>query len=100
MFLLATASFWTVRAHGIVWGYYSLFNIARLPDAAMRGFFRVVFTFVVPMLLVANVPARLLVDKLGSPLPLLLLLGMCALCQVAAEAGWRFSLRHYTSASS
>jgi ABC-2 type transport system permease protein len=100
MFLLASVSFWTVRSGGIVWGYYSLFNIARLPDTAMRGFFKVVFTFAIPMLLVANVPVRLLVNKLGSPLPMLLLLGSCLLCQVLAEAGWRFSLRRYTSASS
>jgi ABC-2 type transport system permease protein len=100
MFLLASASFWTVRAQGIVWGYYSLFNIARLPDAAMRGVFKVVFTFVVPMLLVANVPSRLLANKLTSPWPVLLLLVLCLACQLLAEAGWRFSLRHYTSASS
>src|SRR5260221_6741020 len=31
MLLLASASFWTVRAQGLVGGYYSLFNIARLP---------------------------------------------------------------------
>jgi ABC-2 type transport system permease protein len=100
MFLLATASFWTVRAQGIVWGYYSLFNIARLPDAAVRGLFKAVFTFAIPMLLVANVPTRLLANKLASPWPMLLLLGMCVLCQFLAEAVWRFSLRHYTSASS
>ena len=100
MFLLASTCFWTVRAQGIVWGYYSLFNIARMPDAALRGVFKVVFTFVVPMLLVANVPARLLVDKLGSPMQMLLLVGMCLACQALAELGWRFSLRHYTSASS
>ncbi len=100
MFLLASASFWTVRAQGIVWGYYSLFNIARLPDAAFRGFFKVFFTFAVPMLLVANVPAKLLADKLRSPLELLLLLGMSVVCLLVSEAGWRFSLRHYTSASS
>src|SRR5262250_3643496 len=29
MFLLAAISFWTVRAQGIVWGYYNLLNIAR-----------------------------------------------------------------------
>src|ERR1041385_501503 len=56
MFLLATISFWTVRAQGIVWGYYNLFTIARLPDAAYRGLFKAFFTFVIPMILVANVP--------------------------------------------
>jgi ABC-2 type transport system permease protein len=100
MFLLSSISFWTVRAQGIVWGYYSLFNIARLPDSAFHGLFRMVFTFALPMLLVANVPARLLVQKLRSPLDMLLLLGMALVCMVVSELGWRFALKHYTSASS
>jgi len=100
MFLLASVSFWTVRAQGIVWGYYSLFNIARLPDVVFRGFFKMVFTFVAPMLLVANVPAKLLVHKLESGGDLGLILVMALLCWLASEAGWRVSLRHYTSASS
>jgi len=100
MFLLASISFWTVRAQGIIWGYYSLFNIARLPDAAYRGFFKVFFTFAVPMILVANVPAKLLADKLQSPFEMALLLGMSAVCWVISEVGWRFSVQHYTSASS
>jgi ABC-2 type transport system permease protein len=100
MFLLSSISFWTVRAQGIVWGYYSLFNIARLPDSAFHGIFRRVFTFALPMLLVANVPARLLAQKLHSPLDMLLLLGMAVVCMVVSELGWRFALKHYTSASS
>src|SRR6185295_2485610 len=31
MFLLATISFWTVRAQGVVWSYYALFQLARVP---------------------------------------------------------------------
>lgn len=100
MFLLATISFWTVRAQGIVWGYYNLFNIARMPDEAFRGVFKAVFTFAVPMLLVSNVPVRLLVKDLQSPAPILLLLGMSITCFVVSELGWRASLRRYTSASS
>jgi len=99
IFLLTTISFWTVRAQGIVWGYYSLFNIARLPDAAFRGFFKAFFTFAIPMILVANVPAKLLIEKLRSPLEMLLLLVMVAVCFVASELGWRYALKHYTSAS-
>jgi len=101
MFLLATISFWTVRAQGIVWGYYNLFNIARMPDEAFqRGLFKTVFTFVVPMLLVSNVPVRLLLDKLTSPLPLALLFAMSLMCFAVSEVGWRASVRRYTSASS
>jgi len=101
MFLLATISFWTVRAQGIVWGYYNLFNIARMPDEAFpRGVFKAVFTFALPMLLVANVPVRLLVDKVESSGPILLLLAMSLVCFAVSEFGWRASIRRYTSASS
>jgi ABC-2 type transport system permease protein len=100
MFLLASISFWTVRAQGIVWGYYNLFNIARMPDEAFQGLFKAVFTFAIPMLLVSNVPVRLLADKIDHPLNLLLLLGMSVLCFLLSEWGWRGSVRRYTSASS
>src|SRR5256885_3628554 len=100
MFLLASVSFWTVRAQGIVWGYYNLFNIARLPDEAFRGLFKAFFTFALPMLLIVNVPVKLLVQKLASPSDMFLLLGMSVICLLSSEAVWRVSVRHYTSASS
>jgi ABC-2 type transport system permease protein len=98
--ILACASFWTVRAQGIVWGYYNLFNIARLPDEAFRGLFKAVFTFVLPMLLVSNVPVKLLLAKLSSPLEWVRLLAVGGVLLVVSEAVWRFALRRYTSASS
>jgi ABC-2 type transport system permease protein len=100
MFALASVSFWTVRAQGIVWGYYSLFNIARLPDSALRGLFKGFFTFVLPMLLVVNVPAKLLLNKLTSPAQIFLLLVLACGCAIFSELIWRVSLRRYTSASS
>jgi len=101
MFLLSSISFWTVRAQGIVWGYYNLFQLSRLPDSAFRaGAFKAFFTFAIPMLLVANVPAKLLVEKLRSPLEMLLLLVMSLACLIVSELGWRFSIRRYASASS
>lgn len=99
MFLLASISFWTVRAQGIVWGYYNLFQIARMPDEAFRGLFKAFFTFAIPMLLVSNVPVRLLVNKF-SPQYLVLLLAMSVVCFLLSELGWRASVRRYTSASS
>jgi ABC-2 type transport system permease protein len=100
MFLLASISFWTVRAQGIVWGYYNLFNIARMPDEAFGGLFKAVFTFALPMLLVSNVPVRLLAGTLNSPRQVVLLLVMSVVCFCVSEWGWRASMRRYTSASS
>ncbi len=98
--ILASTAFWTVRSQGIVWIYYNLFNVARIPDGAFSGFYRVVFTFILPMVLVANVPVKLLLQKLSSPGEMLLLIGLAASWFVISEAVWRYSLRRYTSASS
>ena len=100
LFILASISFWTVRAQGIVWSYYSLFNLARFPDEAFRGLFKICFTFALPMLLVVNVPVKLLANKLGSPFEMLLLLSLSLLCFAISEWFWQKSLRRYTSASS
>ena len=100
MFILATICFWTVRAQGIVWGYYNLFNVARMPDEAFRGAFKAVFTFALPVLLVSNVPVRVLADKVGEPFAWLLLLAVAVVWAGISEWFWRLSLRHYTSASS
>jgi ABC-2 type transport system permease protein len=100
MFILASICFWTVRAQGIVWGYYNLFNIARMPDEAFRGAFKAVFTFALPVLLVSNVPARVLADKIYSPQLWLWLLALGGLWAAVSEWFWRISVRRYTSASS
>ena len=100
MFILAAISFWTVRAQGIVWGYYNLFNIARMPDEAFRGAFKAVFTFALPVLLVSNVPVRVLKDKVTSPASWALLLALGVVWALISEWFWRLSVRRYTSASS
>ena len=100
IFLLATVSFWTVRAQGIVWGYYNLFNIARLPDSAFRGMYKVFFTYGLPILLVSNVPAAWLSERVRSVNSVATLLGMGCGCFLVREWVWRFSLKRYTSASS
>jgi len=100
MFMLAAISFWTVRAQGIVWGYYNLFNIARMPDEAFRGAFKAVFTFALPVLLVSNVPVRVLADKVASLEVVLVLLALGVIWALISEWFWRVSVSRYTSASS
>jgi ABC-2 type transport system permease protein len=98
--ILSCISFWTVRADGIVWGYYNLFNIARLPDDAFHGAFKAVFTFVIPMLVVSNVPAKVLINKLSSPFEWVQLVLLAIVIFLISEGVWRFSVKRYTSASS
>jgi ABC-2 type transport system permease protein len=100
MFMLASVGFWTVRAQGIVYGYYNLFNIARMPDEAFHGAFKAMFTFALPILLVCNVPVRLLADKLMDPVTWIALLALGVIWAGISEWFWRISVRRYTSASS
>ena len=100
MFLMATTSFWTVRAQGLVMAYYNLFSVARVPDAAFGGAFRAVFTMAVPMLLVANVPVKVLAGRLDAPGEVSLMAAMAIICYLVSKLICDRALRQYTSASS
>ena len=101
MFLLATASFWIVRAQGLIYGYFNLVSLSRYPEGIYRGAFRFVFMWILPVILVANVPARILVRRGESPWPGLAELGAAAvLALLVSRALWNLALRRYSSASS
>ncbi|MDX2226971.1 MAG: ABC-2 family transporter protein [Verrucomicrobiae bacterium] len=104
--LLVTVSFWIVRAQGAVYAYYNFMNLARYPDAVFGtapAAVKFLLTLVFPVLLVANVPTRLLNDITSGPA-----LWMSA-CLLVISAVWIFSfsvffwnlgMKNYTSASS
>ena len=101
MFALATGAIWIMRAQGLIYGYFNVFNIARYPASVFRGAFKFIFSFIVPVLLVANVPARALARALESPWAgLAQLAGATIFVVVATRAFWHFALRRYSSASS
>jgi len=100
MFLMATCSFWTVRAQGLVMAYYNLFSLTRIPDSAFSGAARAVFTLAIPVLLVANVPVKVLLGKMDSFFEAGLLLVMSLVCFLISSFVWRAALRRYSSASS
>jgi ABC-2 type transport system permease protein len=100
MFSLACISFWTVRA-GFIHGYFHLFMIGRYPASVFRGIFRFIFTWVIPIIWVSNVPAMLLARPFESPWMGIAALGVGTLVVlVGTRALWKFSLGRYSSASS
>lgn len=101
MFFLATISIWIVRAQGLVYGYFNFQNLARYPDVIFRGWFRFVFSWIVPVIIVANIPSRVLMRSGEAAGWLMLhLLAATILVVAATRLFWRFALRHYSSASS
>src|SRR3989440_6930863 len=101
MLSLAAVSFWIVRAQGLVYGYFNFLNIARYPDVIFPPLFRFIFGWIIPVVIVANIPARLLIKSLGQPGRLMLQLVIASsIIFWLSRSFWRFALRHYSSASS
>jgi ABC-2 type transport system permease protein len=101
MLSLAAVSFWIVRAQGLVYGYFNFLNIARYPDVIFPRIFRFVFGWIIPVVIIANIPARLLIKPLGQPGWLMLHLVIAStIIFWLSRFFWRFALRHYSSASS
>ncbi|HEY8651080.1 MAG TPA: ABC-2 family transporter protein [Chthoniobacterales bacterium] len=101
MLSLAAVSFWIIRAQGLVYGYFNFLNIARYPDVIFPKLFRFVFGWIIPVVIVANIPARLLIKSLGQPGWLMFhMIVAGTIAAMISRAFWRFALRHYSSASS
>src|ERR1700716_2965385 len=95
MLSLAAVSFWIVRAQGLVYGYFNFLNIARYPDVIYPWLFRFIFGWIIPVVIVANIPSRLLIKSLGQPTQLMLQLVVASsIIFFLSRAFWRFALRH------
>jgi len=101
MLSLAAVSFWIVRAQGLVYGYFNFLNIARYPDSIFPWLFKFIFSWIVPVVVVSNVPARLLAKSFDQPWPLMFKLVVAStVISCLARGFWSFALRRYSSASS
>jgi viologen exporter family transport system permease protein len=101
MLCLAAVSFWIVRAQGLVYGYFNFMNVARYPDAIFPRLFKFIFGWIVPVVIVANIPARLLIKSFGQSGPLMFQLVVASTVVFClSRAFWSFALKRYSSASS
>ena len=101
MLTLAAISFWIVRAQGLVYGYFNFSHIARYPDVIFPKVFKLIFGWIIPVIIVANIPARLLIKPFDQPAWLIFHLVIAGtIAFLLSRIFWRFALRHYSSASS
>ena len=85
----------------MIYGYYNLFNIARYPDLIFSGLFKFIFSWLIPVIIVANYPARLLMRSFENPFPLMFQLLVAAIfITLMCRLFWLFALKRYSSASS
>jgi ABC-2 type transport system permease protein len=99
LLLLASISFWTIGTKGIEGGYFTLYEFSRLPKQALSGVANVIFVWILPTVILSNVPARALIAGFDVQ-DTLWLLGATLVWLGLAVAVFRQGLRRYASASS
>jgi ABC-2 type transport system permease protein len=93
-------AFWLTSAQGIEGSYFTLTEFSRLPKQAFTGLLtRVLFVWVLPVVVVSNTPARLLLNGFDARAALWLF-AIAAAWLAAAIFVFNRGLRRYTSASS
>jgi ABC-2 type transport system permease protein len=91
--------FWLQSAKGIEGGYFGLTEFSRLPRQALRGVANVVFVYVLPVAIVSNFPAELLIRGFNLN-HAAWLLGATIFWVAVAVTVFHAGLRRYSSASS
>ena len=100
LFLLATsATFWIIKTEGIEGTYFTIVDFSRLPREAFRGVANVLLVYLLPAVVVSNVPANMLIHGFNPVYAVWL--GAASLAWFAlAVFVFNRGLRRYASASS
>jgi len=105
MFMLATTSFWLIRNENIfdLWWYVNHFSRypADIYSDFLGGVFRILMTYILPVMIIANVPAAAVVraDFLAGHL-IFVAPAAAIVFFTASRLLFHFGLRYYQSASS
>ena len=95
----AAIAFWVVRLDNLIYLLQALFDTARWPIQVFPGFWRAIFTFIIPVAVMTTFPAMALLGKLSTRTTLLTVAGALAMVMLSRLI-WRSAIRNYTSASS
>src|SRR5512136_498573 len=97
--LVVSAAFFVVKVDNLSFLFLSIFDAARWPVSVFRGFWRLLFTVVIPLALMTSFPAEALLGRLPPAAAAAARAGTVAFAAVA-RAVWLRALARYTSASS
>ncbi len=96
--VLATSTFWIVRAENILVVFGEMFAAGRYPVTVYPSWIRIVLTLVVPVAFATTIPVQAVTGQLSAPaLAGTLLLAITLL--LVSSGFWRYGLRNYTGAS-
>jgi len=97
--VMVSASFWVVRIDNLSYLFSAIFDAGRWPIQVFRGFWRIAFTFLIPLALMTTYPAMALLGTLEVEVAIGCGAGAVITATLARRI-WMASIRSYTSASS
>ena len=103
MLILTSFSVWMVRNQSLMEMWWLFSSLARYPKEIFAGRWAeplgIFFTYIVPILVVVNVPANAMVRVLDPPMVVLTIVAAVALLWLSRRF-FQYALRSYRSASS
>jgi ABC-2 type transport system permease protein len=97
--LVVSAAFFVVKVDNLSFLFLSIFDAARWPVSVFTGFWRLLFTVVIPLALMTTFPAEALLGRIRPAAVLLAVAGSLAFV-ASARVVWLRAIARYTSASS
>lgn len=99
MFIGAIFSFYFYRTEMLMESVFEIFQIGMKPEFIYGQGLRMLFTYVVPVLVIVNYPAKILFDEL-SFFDLFWATGITVVLHLLTSFFWNYSLKKYNSATS
>jgi len=99
LLIIVSLSFWIIGTQGVEGSYFSLTEFSRLPREVFRGLANILLVWALPVVIVTNLPVRLLMDGFNW-LNALWLLAATALWLALGLFVFNQGLKRYASASS
>jgi ABC-2 type transport system permease protein len=97
--IIATVSFWTTQSYGLARIFDNLLKIGRYPLDIFEGFWRVIFIYFLPLVLIAQIPSQALLHTISFKF-IIFSFGITCIFLIIALSFWRIGLKSYLSASS
>lgn len=97
--LFVLPSFWIQNKRGLLDFFYAIALAGERPDRIYKGFTRILFTYIIPLSLVASYPARFFIEPF-NPYLLLHFFSICLIFWILMISIWKKGISSYSSASS
>ncbi len=95
--LIVSSAFYVVKVDNLTYLFSSIFDAARWPGSVFRGGLRVVFTFLLPLIVMTSFPAEALLGRLPLSQFFAAIAATAVFFWVSRQV-WLHALGHYTSA--